>query len=72
MALGLTLGIILGVSGGVQHTSIQQTSPQAVQSLVPTATRPVVNLGSSAHHHRSGHHSSGLVLSTASPSSSGR
>jgi hypothetical protein len=26
MALGLTLGIILGVSGGTQHTKIQQSS----------------------------------------------
>jgi hypothetical protein len=38
MALGLTLGIILGVSGGTRHTSIQQASVNV--TLSPSATSP--------------------------------
>ncbi|HEY0718907.1 MAG TPA: hypothetical protein VGD68_14925 [Streptosporangiaceae bacterium] len=40
MALGLTLGIILGVSGGAQHTSIQQAAADATAS--PGASGPAI------------------------------
>jgi hypothetical protein len=38
MALGLTLGIILGVSGGTQHTAIQQAAANANATASPGAS----------------------------------
>ncbi|MBV9793308.1 MAG: hypothetical protein JO016_05145 [Actinobacteria bacterium] len=69
MALGLTLGIILGVSGGARHTSIQQAAQSAATAPATVSASPsLVIKPTSAHRHRSAHHStSRLVISSATP-----
>jgi hypothetical protein len=50
MALGLTLGIILGVSGGTQHTKIQQSSVNEAATASISAGGPATPAASRAAH----------------------